>query len=123
MRIAPESAIPQWSTPPGHPKAADIAPTLYGQPRKGSGDVPEPMIHHARHFLDCVKSRQRPIADVEDGHRVSVSCHLANLSLQLGRKLVWDGEKEEIVGDREANARLVRPYRQPWDDVLRSLNL
>jgi hypothetical protein len=81
------------------------------------------MLHHARHFLDCVKSRQRPIADVEDGHRVSVSCHLANLSLQLGRKLVWDGEKEEIVGDREANARLVRPYRQPWDDVLRSLNL
>jgi hypothetical protein len=36
---------------------------------------------------------------------------------------VWDGEKEEIVGDREASARLVRPYRQPWDDVLRSLNL
>ena len=123
MRIAPESAIPPWSTPPGHPKAADVAPTPYGQPRKGSGDAPEPMSHHARHFLDCVKSRQRPIADVEDGHRVSVSCHLANLSLQLGRKLVWDGEKEEIVGDREASARLVRPYRQPWDDVLRSLNL
>jgi len=123
MRVAPESAIPPWSTPPGHPQAPDTAPTPYGQPRKGAGDAPEPMNHHARHFLDCVKSRQRPVADVEDGHRVAVSCHLANLSMQLGRKLVWDGEKEEIVGDREANALLVRPYRKPWDDVLRSLNL
>ncbi len=123
MRIVPESAIPPWSAPPGHPQAADVTPTPYAQPRKGSGDAPEPMIHHARHFLDCVKSRQRPVADVEDGHRVAVSCHLANLSLQLGRKLVWDADKEEIVGDREANALLVRPYRKPWDDVLRSLNL
>ncbi|MGO9011538.1 MAG: Gfo/Idh/MocA family protein [Bryobacteraceae bacterium] len=123
MRVAPESAIPPWSTPPGHPQAAAVAPAPYGTARKGSGDAPEPMGHHARHFLDCVKSRQRPVADVEDGHRVAVSCHLANLSMQLGRKLIWDAEQEQIVGDREANALLVRPYRKPWDDVLRSFNL
>jgi predicted dehydrogenase len=123
MRIAPESAIPPWSRPPGHPQVAALAPEPYGPPRQGSGDQPEPMAHHARHFLDCVKSRQRPVADVEDGHRVAVSCHLANLSMRLGRKLVWDAGKEEIVGDREANALLVRPYRRPWDEVLRSLNL
>ena len=62
-------------------------------------------------------------ADVEEGHEVSVACHLANLSMRLGRKLRWDVKKEEIIGDREASAQLVRPYRQPWDEVLRSLNL
>src|ERR1035441_2709015 len=51
---------------------------------------------HARNFLDCVKSRQRPIADVEGGHQTTTACHLANLSLRLGRKLKWDPVKEEI---------------------------
>jgi hypothetical protein len=68
-----------------------------------------------------VKSRRRPVADVEDGHEVSVSCHLANLSMKLGRKLSWDAKKEEVPNDREANAMLERPYRKPWDAVLRSL--
>ncbi len=123
MKIVPESAIPPWSNPPGHPQAANIKPEPYSEARRGRGTSPEPMDLHARHFLDCVKSRQRPVADVEDGHQVATACHLANISMQLGRKLTWDAEKEEIVGDREASARLVRPYRKPWDGVLRSLNL
>jgi hypothetical protein len=53
-----------------------------------------------------------------------VACHLANISLRLGgRKIRWDVEKEEIIGDREAAQHLERPYRKPWDDVLRSLKL
>ena len=76
---------------------------------------------HVRDFLDCVKSRKRPVADVEGGHRTVTACHLANISLRLGRKVWWDPEKEEIVGDREASGWLVRPYRKPWDDVLESL--
>ena len=121
MRIVPESAIPPWSNPPGQPKAEPRTVAPYAEAKKGAGDVPEPMRHHARHFIDCVKSRQRPVADVEDGHRVATACHLANLSMQLGRKLVWNADKEEVVGDREANARLERPYRKPWDGALRSL--
>jgi hypothetical protein len=78
---------------------------------------------HAQQFLDCVRTRQRPVADVEDGHQVATACHLANISMQVGRKLTWDAEKEEIVGDREAAAKLVRPYRKPWDDVLGSFKL
>jgi len=123
MRIAPESAIPPWSKPPGHPKVSDVQPAPWAEARKGKGDSPEPMGHHARHFIDCVKTRQRPIADVEDGHQVSVSCHLANLSMKLGRDLHWDAAAEEVIGDREANAMLVRSYRKPWDNVLRSFNL
>jgi hypothetical protein len=75
---------------------------------------------HVRNFIDCIKSRERPIADIEGGHRTTTACHLANLSLRLGRKLHWDVEKEEVVGDGEANGMLVRPYRKPWDGVLRS---
>ncbi|MCX6634641.1 MAG: hypothetical protein NT090_06110, partial [Acidobacteria bacterium] len=82
------------------------------------------MGRHAQNWLDCIKSRQMPIADVEQGHMVSISCHLANISLRLGgRKLRWDPVKEDVIGDREASAMLVRPYRKPWDDVLRSFKL
>jgi hypothetical protein len=75
---------------------------------------------HARNFVDCMKSRQRPNADVEDGHRTAVACHLANISLRLGgRALRWDPEREEITGDREASGYLAREYRKPWDEVIR----
>jgi predicted dehydrogenase len=123
MKVAPHALIPPWSTPPGHPEKENIQPAPWGEPRKGQGTSPEPMDLHARHFVDCVKSRQRPIADVEDGHQVATACHLANLSMKLGRRLNWDAEKEEIIGDKEASSHLVRPYRKPWDDVLRSFKL
>jgi hypothetical protein len=78
---------------------------------------------HARNFLDCVKSRRTPNAPVEDGHRVATACHLANISLRLGGRLLrWDPEKEQIIGDPEANRWLDRPYRKPWDDLLRGLS-
>jgi predicted dehydrogenase len=69
---------------------------------------------HARDFLDCVKSRRRPNADVEEGHRSAVMCHLGNISTRLGRSLKWDAAKEQVVGDAEANQMLARPYRAPW---------
>jgi predicted dehydrogenase len=71
-------------------------------------------VAHARNFLDCVKSRKRPNADVEEGHRSAVMCHLGNISTRLGRSLRWDAAKEQVVGDAEANAMLSRPYRGPW---------
>jgi hypothetical protein len=45
------------------------------------------------------------------------------MSLRLGRKIRWDPATEEIAGDPEASAQLVRPYRKPWDEVLRSFRL
>jgi predicted dehydrogenase len=71
-------------------------------------------IAHARNFLDCVKSRQRPNADVEEGHRSAVTCHLGNISTRLGRSIRRDAAKEQAVGDAEANQMLSRPYRGPW---------
>jgi hypothetical protein len=48
---------------------------------------------------------------------------LANLSLKTGHKIIWDGEKEEAIGDNEVNAMLSRPYRKPWDAELRALGV
>jgi predicted dehydrogenase len=69
---------------------------------------------HVRNFLDCVKSRVKPNADIEEGHRTAVMCHLGNISTRLGRTLRWDAAKEQIIGDAEANQRLMRPYRGQW---------
>lgn len=69
---------------------------------------------HVRNFLDCVKSRQRPVADVEEGHRTATMCHLGNIATRLGRSLKWDAGTEEFVGDSDANRRLHYEYRKPW---------
>ena len=71
--------------------------------------------NHKQNFLDCIKSRKKPIADAETGHRSSTVCHLGNLALLLKRKLRWDPEKECFINDSEAN-KLLSPYkRSPWD--------
>jgi predicted dehydrogenase len=74
---------------------------------------------HVRNFLDCIRSRQTPVSDLESGHRVAALCHLANASLRLGRSLQWDAARETVRSDDEAAALLDRPYRSPWDAELR----
>jgi predicted dehydrogenase len=69
---------------------------------------------HVRNFLDCIKSRQRPNADVEEGHLTATMCHLGNIATRLNRSMKWDAEREVFLGDREANQMLSRPYRKPW---------
>ena len=61
-----------------------------------------------------MKSREKPICDVEIGHRSATVCHLGNIAVRLGRKLTWDAAKEQFVGDDEANTWLSRPSRAPW---------
>jgi len=75
-----------------------------------------------RDWIDCMKSRKNPFCDLESGHRVAVTCNLANVSLRLGgRAIRWDVEKEQVIGDKEAAAMCTRAYRAPWDGILRSL--
>ncbi|UCH36327.1 MAG: Gfo/Idh/MocA family oxidoreductase [Armatimonadota bacterium] len=69
---------------------------------------------HVRNFLDCVKSRARPICDAEITHRSTTACHLGNIALLTGRKIHWDRENERIINDAEANRLLTKPYRAPW---------
>lgn len=69
---------------------------------------------HMLDFLRCIESRERPVADIEQGHISSASCILANLAMDLGRTLEWDPVNGRVIGDPEANQRLARPYRAPW---------
>lgn len=69
---------------------------------------------HMINFLDAIKNNGRPVADIEQGHISTASCIMANLSMKLGRPLVYDPKSRKIVGDAEATALLQRPYRQPW---------
>lgn len=65
-------------------------------------------------FLAAIQSGKRPLCDIETGHRSTTMSLLGMLSLKLGRSVRWDGEKEEIVADPEANKLLRREYRGPW---------
>ena len=71
--------------------------------------------YHMQDWLDCMKSRKTPLADVEIGHRSISVCHLANITRQLGRKLRWDPEAERFVGDAEANDHVTRRRRAGYE--------
>ena len=65
-------------------------------------------------FIECVRTRRPTVAPVEVAHRSLSPAHLGNISMRLGRKLKWDPEKEQFLGDDEANRMLWRPCREPW---------
>ncbi len=69
---------------------------------------------HMRDFLAAIATRGKPVADIEQGVTSTISCVLANLSMQLGRTLAWDAAAGKIIGDDEGNKLLRRPYRAPW---------
>ncbi|HWE40189.1 MAG TPA: Gfo/Idh/MocA family oxidoreductase [Isosphaeraceae bacterium] len=71
---------------------------------------------HMANFFECARDRATPVSDVWSHHRALTTCHLANIAMRLGnRTLRWDAEKEEIIGDSEANSWLTRPQRAPYE--------
>ena len=69
---------------------------------------------HMGNFFEGFKHNLPVISDVESQHRSVSVCHLGNFSIRLGRKIEWDPEKQEVVGDSEANAMLKRAQRAPY---------
>lgn len=69
---------------------------------------------HVRNFVECVKTRARPIADIEEIHRSTTVTHLGNIAYKVGRRIYWDGEKERIIGDKEADRLTGRIMRKPY---------
>ncbi len=69
---------------------------------------------HMENFLAARREGKPPVAEIEQGYISSASCILANLSMELGRSLKWDGKAGRVVGDEEANNRLARKYRGEW---------
>jgi predicted dehydrogenase len=72
------------------------------------------IVNHMGNFFDCIRARRTPISDVLSQHQSVTTCHLGNISMHLGRKLTWDPEQERCVGDDDANARLSRAQRSPY---------
>jgi predicted dehydrogenase len=69
---------------------------------------------HVRNFLDCLKTREKPVGDIETGHRGTATCLIGNIALRTGEKLQWDAAAEKFTNSEKANALLRREYRQPW---------
>jgi predicted dehydrogenase len=75
---------------------------------------------HARNFLDCVKSRQKPNCDIEEGHRSTSYALLANIALATKARLDWDAQAERITNNDAANELLDYEYRPPWSQTQRA---
>ncbi|RME94401.1 MAG: gfo/Idh/MocA family oxidoreductase [Verrucomicrobia bacterium] len=71
--------------------------------------------NHQQNWLDCIKTRKRPICDAEIGHRSATICHLGNIARLLGRRLRWDPVAEMFIDDPEANALLTREHRKGYE--------
>jgi hypothetical protein len=84
-------------------RTGELIDQLHGRP----GDAP-----HQQDFIDCIKSRKRPSADVEVGHRSASLVHLGNIAHQTGNKrLEFDAKSETFVADAAAN-RLLRRHNK-----------
>ncbi len=108
-----------------HDKQFEVVPERGGQfqsrePRmeavteNSSGGNLSITAQHARNFLDCIKSREKPNADVEEGHRSTTMSLLAKISHATRSRLEWDAEKEQITNNEAANSMLHYEYRKPW---------
>jgi predicted dehydrogenase len=70
---------------------------------------------HMQNWIDCIRTREKPVADVEIGHRSVTLCHLANITRWIGRRMKWDPVAERFIGDDEANRFIDRPRRKGYE--------
>lgn len=69
---------------------------------------------HVADFLECIKTGKKPNCDIEIGAHIARFSHLGNISYRLGRKVFWDGDKQQFLNDDEANKMIEANYRAPW---------
>lgn len=89
-----------------HPLPEGLITKLYKGKKPG---------HHMGNFAECVKTREQPISDVYTHHRAITTCHLANISMRLGRSITWDPQAQQIVGDKEAQKWQSREQRKGYE--------
>lgn len=85
-----------------------------GEPVEVKVDEGDVTVQHMRNFLDCIKSRKTPNADVEEGHRSTTIAHLGNIALWTKSRIEWDPVAERITNNEAANQYLEYEYRKPW---------
>ena len=70
--------------------------------------------HHVINFLDCIKTREKPNADVAIAANTARVAHMGNIAYKTGRKVYWDKIKNEFINDTKANELTKASYRKPW---------
>jgi len=70
--------------------------------------------NHVRNLLDCVKTRSKPVAHIDDAVQGDIICQISDIAIRLEQKLKWDAKKEQFVDNDAANRRLKRAMRAPW---------
>ena len=110
--IPPGSSI--RPTKPNRAVAGARKPLCVAEEETGISIDPSSQIAHVQNFFDCVRSRQKPVADVEIGHRSISACHLGVIAYKVGRQVHWNAQEERIIGDDEAQKLVSKQYRAPW---------
>ena len=91
-------------------KSLDASDPKLLDPNGVTVQMPHSLSHH-RNWLECVKSRQQPLAPAPVAHRANAACIMSWIAMKLQRPLTWDANAERFVNDAEANAMLTRPER------------
>ena len=94
-------------------KALDASDPKLLDPNGVTVQLPHSLSHH-KNWLECVQSRQTPLAPAPIAHRSNAACILSWIAMKLNRPLTWDAKAERFVNDAEANAMLSRPERAPY---------
>jgi predicted dehydrogenase len=82
----------------------------YEEKKNDDGTAYETSVGHQENFIIACRERKDPVATVEIGHSSCTVCNIGNIAMELGRSLEWNPDKQEFVGDDEANGKLVRQY-------------
>lgn len=92
-----------------NPLPEKLMTDLYGGNKPGGGNA------HMKNFFDCIAQKKQPISDVFTHHRAMTTCHLANIAIRLGRVIVWDPVKQEVIGDPQAESMVRRKQREGFE--------
>ena len=87
---------------------------VYDSKERLTADASELPNSHLRNFIDSIRTRQRPNADIEVGHASTTLCHLGNIAWRLGREVRFEEQSQSFVQDEDANALLTKNYRGEW---------
>lgn len=73
--------------------------------------------NHVRNFLDGVKTRGQTVSPVEEAVQADILCHVSDIAVRLKKPLIWDPAAEQFIhpGHEDANRRMRRPMRHPWN--------
>lgn len=87
---------------------------VYDSDERLTSDTSEQSKAHLRNFLDCIRTRQTPAADIEIGHISTALCHLGNIAWRVGQEVRFDVASQSFVDNPAADALLTKEYRAPW---------